>query len=305
MLFHARAMAIYVIAFVAVAYVVVNHLARSEIQASGEAILRGIKRPGRPIVLLALHPVADACVLAASFSLALFLTDAAWGLEKYKIVWFSQLPFWVGVPILFFVLSGVYSRVWSRARAADFTSLSAVLVLSLLLALGITGLNPDAEPRTMFVRWLIVLGLSQMGIAVRRVIPQSARDMSAEQKAHRASAARPSDAQLIYGAGDMGAMYIDHLFLSSRPEAGLPHVVGFADDSPYLSGRSVRGFRVLGGIERVEELVLTNGIRRIVLTADLSPERAARVSEIAHRTGADLVRWRADLVPAGNLPAKD
>ena len=68
---------------------------------------------------------------------------------------------------------------------------------------------------------------------------------------------------LIVGAGSPGAALAYEL---SHTESGHDvHVVGFVDDDALLHDRSLRGIRVLGGTDDLEELCRRHGVDRVFI----------------------------------------
>ena len=62
---------------------------------------------------------------------------------------------------------------------------------------------------------------------------------------------------IIIGAGTYGEVYLAYL-----QEAGV-EIVGFLDDAPNYNGQSVRGVPVLGGVSRLNDLKVTEGIEAV------------------------------------------
>ena len=70
-------------------------------------------------------------------------------------------------------------------------------------------------------------------------------------------------------------------------------IVGVIDDNPLLRGRFFRGYRILGGIECLEEHVVKSHIDEIlILTDNLTDEHFDKVIEIAKRHKLAVMRLR-------------
>ncbi|MBM4148648.1 MAG: hypothetical protein FJ224_06360 [Lentisphaerae bacterium] len=301
MLFHAKAMGIYVVAFVAAVYVVVKHIARTEIAASGAAVLVGLRRPTRSAVLLMLYPGWDAASLAASFSLALYLAGEFLTMESYKEAWFGQVPLWVGLPMVALVLTRSYSKIWSRARMSEFLQAAVYVAVGLLVAAALTNIVNEVPARSLAIQFLSCLALSEFGILLRRAVPQAVTEAD-WSRAASSGAETGAERVLIYGAGGEGWLYLRSLDPHSNPEAARRHVVGFIDDDPALQDRYIGGFRVFGGSDRIVEIVRSENVTHIVLTRDPGPAGKARAEDAAKATGAIARVWRSSEDPMGAAP---
>jgi len=75
---------------------------------------------------------------------------------------------------------------------------------------------------------------------------------------------------LIYGAGDLGALFLDYLASQTRSKR-MTELVGFVDDDERAVGRILRGFRILGKGEDLPRIVREREIDEVVVTIDDLP----------------------------------
>ena len=75
---------------------------------------------------------------------------------------------------------------------------------------------------------------------------------------------------LVYGAGDLGVLFLDYLATQTR-SSEMNELVGFVDDDERACGRVLRGFRILGNGRDLPRLVQERGIDQVVVTIDELP----------------------------------
>ena len=88
---------------------------------------------------------------------------------------------------------------------------------------------------------------------------------------------------LIYSAGDAGEMALRWILMN--PELDY-QVIGFLDEDPYLHGRRIHSVAVLGGLERLAEMLAQGEIDGLILAGvDASGEPAGRALETCRNYG--------------------
>jgi UDP-GlcNAc:undecaprenyl-phosphate GlcNAc-1-phosphate transferase len=98
---------------------------------------------------------------------------------------------------------------------------------------------------------------------------------------------------LIYGAGDGGELLLREL--QNNRELGL-YPVGFVDDDPSKHGRVIHGVRVLGPIDRLNELVGSERVDEVVIsTTKLGAVRSEQLAQACQRAGLNCRRMRIAL----------
>ena len=75
---------------------------------------------------------------------------------------------------------------------------------------------------------------------------------------------------VIYGAGDMGVLFLDYLTTQIRSDQ-MNELIGFVDDDEQALGRIVRGFRILGAGSDLSRLVQERSIDEVIIAIDEVP----------------------------------
>ncbi len=170
---------------------------------------------------------------------------------------------------------GLYSRRWRFAGVSDLERIVAAVALGSLISVaifyGASGLAGTAWaegfPRSFWLGELLlsvaILGGVRFGI---RAVADRARDPNDAAAADRR-------ATLLYGAGHTGVV----LARSAQrdPRSGVVPV-GFLDDDPRLTGGTVAGLRVFGGLDAIARAVAETGAQTLLITMPGAPGPAVR-----------------------------
>jgi FlaA1/EpsC-like NDP-sugar epimerase len=96
---------------------------------------------------------------------------------------------------------------------------------------------------------------------------------------------KPSEQRvLILGAGDEGEMAQRWIMMN-------PHLdyrtVGFIDDDPFMAGRQIHGVEVLGGLDKLGEILESHRVDGVILTSADNPSEALRqeILPVCHSRG--------------------
>ena len=170
---------------------------------------------------------------------------------------------------------GLYSRRWRFASVPDLERIVASVALGSLAAIvlfyGASAIAhtswPDGFPRSFWLSEALlsvaILGGVRFGIRAASEPVNSA--------AHVAAADRR--ATLLYGAGHTGVL-LARSAMRDRRSAVVP--VGFLDDDPRLSGGTVAGIRVYGGVASMAQAVDETGAQTLLITMPSAPGPAVR-----------------------------
>ena len=212
----------------------------------------------RNLVAIALM-VADILIVAGTPYLVFFLLqhDVALHHIYHTTVsgffsFLSFLPVALGANLAAFAAFGLYNRLWRYASIRELLAIvGGVTAGSLLTAVIAKAANLDLPLSVLFVAWLINLVL----VGSSRFMVRVAHNL--RQNMHRSRAN-----VLIVGAGDAGAMIareIQHHYASSK------RVVGFLDDDPYKTGKTMFGVQVLGGLEAFAAAVAEHRVTEVII----------------------------------------
>jgi len=219
----------------------------------------------RHFFLLDLVLLPAAAVLA--FALRLNTVD----LQQYRlhILLFAALA--VPVKLLTFHLLGLYRRYWRYASTDELVfisvavGVSSAITAALLLGLALPLTHTAGFPRSIpFIDWLLtLLAVGGPRFAVRLV-------GQGRQREHRRRQRGAEKRVLVVGAGDAGAMIVKEML--RNPQLGLSPV-GFVDDDPVKHGARIHGMPVLGGRERIPELVRAceSGVDEVIIAMPTAP----------------------------------
>ena len=286
--FKSHAFGIFLLALLAVVYVLLRRMAVIELRDTGKMLLSGLRRPTHAQLKTLAYPVWDMVCLSGAVAFAM------WIFEPQKAgfwhAWFLDLPVWVTPTFSLLAISRTYVTVWTRARVLDVLMLLFTLQGGLLLSLGIALLIDPENASQCWLRALMVGALAHPAILGVRVFYRcieeivlylkSSGDMSAE-----------TERVVLYGAGGRCQLFLRERGFNESKSFDGRTIVGLLDDEPSLHFNWVHGHRVLGGLRDLPQLIPRHRIGGIVITAALRPEARAAVEELARQRHLHLSEW--------------
>ena len=324
MTYRSYAHGIYLLAFVAATYVAVKHIAKVELWDSGAAVVQGLRRPPNKVLAVVVNPFLDTAALSISLAAATYASAGDMPWEEFKVYWFDQLPLWVGVPFVAIFLTQAYSRLWSRARISDYVRLGLFLVAGILVAAGLGVFvgqpSPTVDVRVLnfrgpadativvgrllanrFLLQTVVYAASALLLVVGlRALPRAIQDSMALAQRHRTAEGMPHRTALLFGAGAPATLFLYERSLGGLGEPQI-HVAGLLDEDRNLHGRFVHGFRVLGGLEDMPQIIRDRQVKQVIVTEPLGEAVRRRLMDIATQAGVAVQDWKTSLTTA--LPA--
>lgn len=294
LVFHSFATAIYLSAFVAAIYVIVRHLAYVELWDSGMAVLQGLRRPPPKAIAVMVYPVADCVVLAASLLLSIYLTHPLMR-QSLRVLWLDQSFVWITLPFICLVVSGTYSRVWSRARPTEYIVMMLAVAGGVVLATAFDVLVTHHLLRVQVGKSGLFAGLAIVTLIGMRIFPRVIQDGLPLLLRNGNIIGVPQVPIIVYGAG-----YSFMLFMQAKAHKAFSQkqhriVMGVLDDDSNLHGRTVYGCRVMGGIEKLEAAITRSGAKEIVITTYLNEPILRTLESCAERHKIPIFRWRTDI----------
>ena len=295
--FQAHAYGIFLLALLAVVYVLLRRMAVIELRDTGKVLLSGLRRPTHAQLKTLAYPVWDMVCLAGAMAFAM------WIFEPQKAgfwhVWFLDLPVWVTPTFSLLAISRTYVTVWTRARVLDVLMLLFTLQGGLLLSLGIALLIDPYNTSQWLVRALVVGALAHPAIIGVRVFYRCIEEIVLFLKSTSEPGA-DTERVVLYGAGGRCQLYLkERGFSESRSFDGRT-IVGLIDDEPSLHFNWVHGHMVLGGLRDLPQLIPRHRIKGIVITTELKPEARAAVQELARQHHLHLSEWRFEYRSLGD-----
>ena len=203
----------------------------------------------------------------------------------YYPLFVQSLAIVISCHLLAFFVVGVYRGMWQYISLGDLTTYAKGIALGVLSSVAVlvyvyrfTGYS-----RGVFAIHAMMLALLLVGTRLSfRVIGEAAGR-------HRRSGRRA----LIYGAGDGGALLLREL---RNNEAYDYDAIGFLDDNPSKAWRNVLGLPVVGGIDRLEQVIAERQPEVIIVsTAKIEPARLARAQHVCYASGTVLLQMHFSL----------
>jgi UDP-GlcNAc:undecaprenyl-phosphate GlcNAc-1-phosphate transferase len=224
-----------------------------------------------------------ALAAVAAYVTAMLKLDG-WTLATVQSMVIDLVATFAPLTAIVFWYSGVYRGNWRVAGVVDLARLvGAALVVTGLGMVTHGFIAATSTPTSVFFIYAlvsIVLFTSSRGSYV--VLLNSSRRASNQ--------GRPV---LIYGSGERSVAAIRELF--DNPGSGL-RPVGFVDDDPRTHGKTLSGLPVLGGTDRLDQIlaeVCATGI--VVPGTEMSGSVLERMAEACYRTGTSLFRLQVQL----------
>lgn len=291
LVFQDKATGIFLLAFLAGAYVVVRHVARVELWDSGSALVRGLKRPRRGVIAAMLYPVMDALTLAAALVITLVLTDHA-DHGPLKQQFLTQLPVWIGLPFLCLVVGGTYNQVWSMARVTEFTFLVIALSFGIALATAVNLIATSSDLQAQMSFSLLYFGIAGGIITGLRALPRSAQELMSVLTHWSSKGSDDAEHVVIYGVSIDTLCYLKHSAEEHSARGAVRVVIGLLSTDRNLHSRYVYGAKVLGDLSALIELAKTTRIDKVVLTRSISLREQELLTTLALAYDITVTEWQ-------------
>jgi UDP-GlcNAc:undecaprenyl-phosphate GlcNAc-1-phosphate transferase len=299
MTFQSHASGIFLLALLALVYVLLRHMAVIELRETGRVLLTGLRRPTHSLLKALAYPVWDMFCLAGALAIAM------WVFEPSQVgfwhSWFLDLPIWVTPTFCLLSLSRAYVTVWTRARILDVLMLLFTLEAGLLLSLGIALLIDPSSALKWFLRALVIAALGHGAMILVRVFYRCIEEIVLYLKS-TSEVKDDFERVVIFGAGGRCQLFLKERGFHNSSSFDLRVIIGLIDDEPALHFKWVYGHMVLGGVRDLPRLIPHHRITGIIITTALNPESLAATQELASQHGLSLSEWHfetrtLDVVP--------
>lgn len=294
-------LAISLVGLVVISLVGLRYIAPIEFQESGWGLRAVIRRPQGFKVMVCAYFLWDMAVLLIAATISQFLlkkmmlATGSWGMTE-----FYQICLFTAFSLLGLRFGRAHVRRWTRATIHDFGGTALWLVCGVGLSFAIQGMAEADFSYRNLVFHLCALALGGAAVTLPRCLgfflSESVVDSHHRRKHLQVS--RPRKTCLLYGAGDLGELFLQSLRLSPPDKWSGYHFIGFLDDSPELRNRRLGGFRVLGELSHLPDLVKGHGVCSIMVTcSSLREERFSKLEQLALSLGLEVMIWNPDLAP--------
>ena len=226
--------------------------------------------------------LADTGLLAVAYYAAFRLRFQGPDFDTFFPPFARSLPIVIGAQVAGLYFAGKYRQVWRSVSAAELGTLIRGL------ALGITGsvlfvlivFRFERFSRGVFVidalvAWFLLVGARAVTSGIDDYLRRA-----------RVRGARV----VVYGAGHGGTLLVREL-LQNRDAGFVP--VGFIDDDPQKWRLHVEGIPVLGGSDRLADIVARHKVEQILVSIkDIEATRLATLLDQCNTLGVSLRRMR-------------
>jgi UDP-GlcNAc:undecaprenyl-phosphate GlcNAc-1-phosphate transferase len=224
--------------------------------------------------------VIDGGLVLASFYVAFAFRST--GEQEWMSAGFVKaLPLVFTAKMIALVVFRANSRLWRYTNSHDLAAMvQASAFGSALAMLTVAAVSDIKGIQAVFVLDWILLTAALCGSRL------ALRGMGEFLRPVPASAIRV----LICGAGDLGVALLQEI--RNNPSLSRT-VVGFLDDDRMKQGTRVQGTQVIGGTERVMDILQNTGAAEVILAASkFEPERLEKLRAACEAGGAKLSRFR-------------
>ncbi len=287
-LFQSHAMGIFLIALLAVAYVLMRHLAVIELRDTGRALLNGLRRPTHATFKALSYPIWDMVCLSGSVALSMVLFEPS--SDNFWHSWFLDLPVWVTPAFSLMAISRTYVTNWTRPRLLDVLLLVFTLQIGLLFSMGLALLIDPANVQQSLMRAFVVAGLGDPAIVCFRLIYRSVEELVIYFRGKSESRAA-TQRILLYGAGGRCQLFLKERGFHDSSSFDERNIVGLIDDEPALHSQWVYGHLVMGGSKELPLIITRHAVTSIVITAALRPDVLAGLKDLAREHQVLLTEW--------------
>lgn len=237
----------------------------------------------------------DLLAIAVSIVGAMVLRFDTLRFTQEALIYFpaALFPLIVRPPIN--VAGGLYSRAWAYASVGELVRITLVVAAGTIAGLLLFylvfvpfGVGGTMTPVGHFPRSFFVLEglLTLVGMGGSRFLIRASQDWKGWRPGGRDGTSVTRIPTLVYGAGDVGATVLRTI--GASPDGLGMDIVGVLDDDRKKRNQVIRGHKVLGSLEELDEIVRVTDARRLLIAIpSASGEVVRRAVEHATRLGLE------------------
>lgn len=266
--------------------VLASHLTRVELWDTGMAILSTVNTSRFSRYLLPIYVLSDIISLIAMW----FLSETMAFQYHYGYAWKyfkTVFPVYFSCIMCALALANCYRRVWVKADAKDYIVLFFACFIGWVVADAIVMMFEIADYPGFYRQMFIFLMLAVIPLTLVRMVRVLVSRGLASTESRRIKNNAGILKVLVYGAGEHFLVYetMTHGSLLAHRSW---YIVGIVDDDPILRGRVIRGFKVLGSIENIDEILNDNAVDAVCISDTLRPENMEKIVQVAKKRGLEL-----------------
>jgi UDP-GlcNAc:undecaprenyl-phosphate/decaprenyl-phosphate GlcNAc-1-phosphate transferase len=278
------------VSFILILYVVVHHLATIELNMSGRLLVEGLHRPKFKVVATVFYPIFDFFALGFGSLATFLLTEPiSSSQEPLRNLWLQNVPVLLFFPLAVMFFSGIYKRIWSRARVSEYGLLAFSIFSGCAAGIGILGILREWGIYQSVMTLVVAYAFNLMLVVGVRAAPRIILDMWGWNLRRRVRDC--SHRSIVYGAGYKTTLLLRDMTFKRPSEQTPCHLLGIVDDDPNLWQRVVHGYTVHGGIEYLCEQMQTHQVDEVLVACNLNQESLDRVIDVAKQNGVKVERW--------------
>ncbi len=288
------------VGFLIIALAGLRNLTRVEMEHTGSVIHLAIKLPGHRRRVAAALFIYDLLVLTSAGILSVIIETNMLmrGADPLELAKFVVIFVTLGSVAL--LVAQVHHRLWVRATMRDILSLQFWLLVAAMGTFALFSLVFSTLEWSALRLAVMIFVFACIGVCLPRVVLELVRELALEAR-HRGPQRDPLrggfGSVVVYGAGDLGTLFLDHLKSSAHDLYPDLRILGFIDETEVLHGRRLRSFKILGGLSVVPKLVEEENLKGIILAIKRPrQELIDQIDAVADEHNLKIYRWKVDLL---------
>jgi len=234
-----------------------------------------------------LEVILDFFVIAFAYYLAFALRFDFYLSESLMLHYLTSLPIVLAASYMGFFLFGIYRGLWRYTGLEDLVRIGKAVVCATLLSMAglVFFYRFEGYSIIVFIAYGLLLFLGMAGSRLSFRLFGLAMARSRKEKIP----------VLVYGAGDGGEVVVRECRKNSRV-AYQP--IGFLDDDPHKEGRTVAGLRILGGAEKLPEILQHKKVEGCIISSPsiLTNGHAAQIRSVCAEQGLWVKQLRLEFI---------
>lgn len=213
--------------------------------------------------------------------------------NPYRRFFWETVFIVVGVQMASLSFFGLHKGMWRYTGLVDITNaikatvVSFAIIMAVIVYLYYPNLGGRVSRSVFVIDAMLSVGLISIFRLIVRLFYSNVRSQNDLLNAmwpgfSKAGGARGANA-VIYSADDRGEMLLRSLLSGSSGSHSSYNIVGFLHDNPKMSGASIHGKKVLGGIENLEDLIPRFNIKELLVASRVTGDEMERISEECRR----------------------